>query len=48
MLVEDGLTYDTLRGVHTAIDVIREMALEPGMHAVATVKATNVTIELPG
>jgi molybdopterin-binding protein len=29
-------------------EAVDQMGLEPGMHAVAAVKATNVTIELPG
>ena len=29
-------------------EAVDQMELKPGMHAVAAVKATNVTIELPG
>jgi molybdopterin-binding protein len=29
-------------------EAVDQMGLKPGMHAVAAVKATNVTIELPG
>jgi hypothetical protein len=37
-----GVSDDTLR--HEAAD---ELGLEPGMFVVATVKATNVTVEIP-
>jgi molybdopterin-binding protein len=46
-------TVEILAGPHRILAFITreaadEMGLRPGMHAAAAVKATNVTIELPG
>ena len=46
-------TVEILAGPHRILafitrEAVDEMGLEPGMRAVAAVKATNVTIELPG
>ncbi len=46
-------TVEILAGPHRILafvtrEAVDEMGLRPGMRAVATVKATNVTIELPG
>jgi molybdopterin-binding protein len=51
----DGLvaTVEILAGPHrivalTTSEAIEELALEPGMQAIAAVKATNVIVEVPG
>jgi molybdopterin-binding protein len=52
---KDGVaaTVEMVAGPHRILALITresvdEMGLKPGMHAVATVKATNVVVELPG
>lgn len=46
-------TVEILAGPHRIVafitrEAVDEMGLRPGMHAVATVKATSVMVELPG